>query len=87
MAKKASRKKAGDKAKREEVCGFASCSNGKEGRYVHGEIDSKSREKDDAQEEDKDDAQEEDQEEIFQALIQTTVPEVEYRRHHRWQAP
>jgi predicted NodU family carbamoyl transferase len=26
------------------------------------------------------------QEEIFQALIETTVPEVEYRFHHRWHA-
>ena len=44
----------------EEVCGFKSCSDCKKGCYVHGEIDPKSREKDDAREE--------GQEEIFPAL-------------------
>ena len=51
----------------------------KKAAYVHGEFDSKSCEKDDAREE--------GQEEIFPALIQATVPEVQYRRHPRWHAP
>ncbi|XIA63245.1 hypothetical protein ACFIOY_29185 [Bradyrhizobium sp. TZ2] len=52
------------KKTKKKVCGFPCGTNGKEGYYVRGAVDTKSREKDDAWEK-------EGQEEIFAALVRT----------------